>query len=66
MVTYFFGGAIDSATTGLAYGAGGWSAVIVLGACYSVACLALWAISLAVPGLRSVRATGLHQAGSAT
>jgi len=66
MVTYFFGGAIGSATTGLAYGAGGWSAVIILGACYSVACLALWVVSLAVPGLGSVRGTGLHRASSAT
>ena len=32
MVTYFIGGAIGSAATGVAYGAGGWPAVIVLGA----------------------------------
>ena len=46
MVTYFMGGAIGSATTGLAYGFGGWSAVIVLGLVYSGACLALWLVSL--------------------
>ncbi len=45
MVTYFIGGAIGSATTGLAYGAYGWSGVIVLGACYSGAGLAVWAVS---------------------
>ncbi len=45
MVTYFIGGAIGSATTGLAYGMGGWHAVIVLGVVYSGAALALWATS---------------------
>src|SRR5664279_2509845 len=42
MVIYFVGGAIGSATTGLAYGTGGWPAVIVLGAGYSGAALVLW------------------------
>jgi predicted MFS family arabinose efflux permease len=45
MVIYFIGGAIGSATTGLVYGADGWSGVIVLGACYSGASLALWVVS---------------------
>jgi predicted MFS family arabinose efflux permease len=45
MVTYFIGGAIGSATTGLAYGIGGWHAVIVLGAVYSIGVLILWVAS---------------------
>jgi predicted MFS family arabinose efflux permease len=45
MVSYFIGGAIGSATTGLVYGADGWSGVMVLGACYSGAGLVLWLIS---------------------
>jgi len=45
MVIYFVGGAIGSATTGLAYGTGGWPAVIVLGAGYSGAALVLWIVS---------------------
>jgi predicted MFS family arabinose efflux permease len=45
MVTYFIGGAIGSATTGLVYAADGWSGVIVLGACYSGAALVLWLVS---------------------
>ena len=45
MVTYFVGGAIGSATTGLAWAAGGWSAVIVLGVGYSGAALLLWVVS---------------------
>ena len=45
MVTYFVGGAIGSATTGLAWAAGGWSAVIVLGVGYSAAALLLWVVS---------------------
>ena len=42
MVTYFVGGSIGSASTGLAYGMGGWPAVIILGLCYSGAALAVW------------------------
>lgn len=45
MVTYFVGGALGSAAAGLAYGTGGWPAVIVLGACYSGGALLLWALS---------------------
>jgi predicted MFS family arabinose efflux permease len=45
MVTYFIGGAVGSATTGLAYAARGWSGVIALGLVYSGAGLALWAVS---------------------
>jgi len=47
MVTYFIGGAVGSATTGLAYAADGWSGVIVLGVCYSGSGLALWLASQA-------------------
>ena len=47
MVTYFIGGAVGSATTGLAYAADGWPGVIVLGACYSGLGLALWLASQA-------------------
>jgi predicted MFS family arabinose efflux permease len=45
MVTYFLGGAIGSATTGLAYGSGGWPAVAVLGIGYAAAALVLWSVS---------------------
>ncbi|HEY7915336.1 MAG TPA: MFS transporter [Acidimicrobiales bacterium] len=47
MVTYFIGGAVGSATTGLAYAADGWPGVIVLGVCYSGLGLALWLASQA-------------------
>jgi predicted MFS family arabinose efflux permease len=50
MVLYFAGGALGSASTGLAYGAGGWTAVVVLGAAYSGAALLLWVVS-AVTGV---------------
>ncbi len=43
MVCYFIGGALGSAATGLAYGRGGWAAVIVLGSCFSGAGLVVWA-----------------------
>jgi predicted MFS family arabinose efflux permease len=43
MVTYFIGGAIGSAATGLAFSTGGWSAVVILGICFSGAGLLLWA-----------------------
>ena len=46
MVTYFVGGAIGSASTGLAYGLGGWTAVITLGGCYSGAALLVWLASM--------------------
>jgi predicted MFS family arabinose efflux permease len=45
MVTYFVGGALGSATTGAAYAAGGWTAVVVLGAVYSGSALLLWVVS---------------------
>lgn len=45
MVTYFAGGAIGSATTGAAFAAGGWDAVVLLGTAYSGAALVLWAVS---------------------
>jgi predicted MFS family arabinose efflux permease len=59
MVTYFTGGAIGSATTGLAYGTGGWPAVIVLGACYSGLALVLWVASELA---RHHREQGRHRA----
>jgi predicted MFS family arabinose efflux permease len=52
MVTYFVGGAIGSATTGLAYGADGWSGVVALGLGYSGAGLALWVVSEVARGHR--------------
>ncbi len=45
MVTYFVGGAVGSATTGLAYGAGGWDAVVLLGTAYSGCAFVLWLVS---------------------
>ncbi len=45
MVSYFIGGAIGSAATGVAYAAGGWTAVIILGVCFSGAGLAVWVAS---------------------
>ena len=50
MVTYFIGGALGSAATGLAFGAGGWPAVVILGVCFSGAGLVLWAVSQVVRG----------------
>ena len=48
MVTYFIGGAIGSAATGLACATGGWPAVVVLGLVFSGAGLVLWAASQVV------------------
>ncbi len=45
MVSYFIGGAVGSAATGIAYAAGGWSSVMVLGAGFSGAGLILWTAS---------------------
>jgi predicted MFS family arabinose efflux permease len=45
MVSYFVGGAVGSATTGAAYAADGWSAVVVLGVVYSAAALVVWLTS---------------------
>ncbi len=45
MVTYFVGGAIGSATTGVVYGIGGWSDVVVLGLVFAGAGLVLWSVS---------------------
>ncbi len=55
MVSYFIGGAIGSAATGLAYAAGGWSSVMVLGACFSGAGLLLWTVSELVRRNRTAR-----------
>ncbi|MGH9097562.1 MAG: MFS transporter, partial [Acidimicrobiales bacterium] len=49
MVCYFVGGAIGSATAGLVYSSHGWTGVVILGAGYSGAALALW---LVTQGLR--------------
>jgi len=54
MVLYFVGGALGSASVGAAYAAGGWSAVVVLGAVYAGAAMALWVLS---------EATGIGHAG---
>jgi predicted MFS family arabinose efflux permease len=56
MVTYFIGGATGSAATGIAYGAGGWPAVVLLGVSFSGAGLVLWALS---EGARRKRALHL-------
>ena len=45
MVTYFVGGAVGSASTGVAYGIGGWSDVVVLGLVFAGAGLILWSSS---------------------
>jgi predicted MFS family arabinose efflux permease len=57
MVTYFVGGAIGSATTGLAYSTDGWPAVVVLGTCYAGAALVLWITSEAT-GIGHKRGAG--------
>ncbi len=62
MVTYFLGGAIGSATTGIAYDSGGWSAVAVLGVVYSAAAVAVWSVS-EVTGLGHSRAVDLAPRG---
>ncbi len=43
MVAYFIGGSAGSAATGVAYGAGGWNAVVVLGGAVSAIALVVWA-----------------------
>jgi predicted MFS family arabinose efflux permease len=45
MVTYFIGGSLGSATTGITYAAGGWHAVVELAAAFGVLALLLWAAS---------------------
>ena len=45
MVAYFVGGAIGSASTGVVYGIGGWSDVVVLGLVFAGAGLIVWASS---------------------
>jgi len=59
MVTYFIGGALGSAATGIAYGASGWPAVVLLGVSFSGAALVLWAIS---EGARRKRSIGVGTA----
>jgi predicted MFS family arabinose efflux permease len=58
MVTYFLGGAIGSATTGFAYGSGGWSAVAVLGVGYAALAALVWSVSELI-GLGGHRASHL-------
>ena len=43
MASYFLGGACGSASSAIAYGMGGWPAVVVLGAGVSVLCVLIWA-----------------------
>ena len=45
MVTYFIGGSIGSATAGVIYSRGGWTAEVVVGIAYSGAALVLWMLS---------------------
>ncbi|HXW38181.1 MAG TPA: hypothetical protein VEJ44_00690, partial [Acidimicrobiales bacterium] len=48
IVSYFIGGAIGSATTGVADAAGGWTAVVVLGTAYAAGALVVWAAAALV------------------
>ncbi len=69
MVTYFIGGAIGSAATGIAYGAGGWPAVVLLGVSFSGAALVVWAVSEGVRmrnALHPGRSTVSRRAPSST
>jgi predicted MFS family arabinose efflux permease len=45
MVSYFIGGAVGSATTGVTWDLGGWSAVVLLGVGFAAAALVVWALS---------------------
>jgi len=56
MVIYFTGGAIGSASTGLAWAMGGWGAVMVLGLLYSGAALVVWAVSVIISDRKTRRA----------
>lgn len=63
MVSYFIGGAIGSAATGVAYAAGGWSSVILLGVGFSGVALVLWlATTLAGAHRRDRADSGEHRA----
>ncbi len=66
MVTYFVGGSVGSASTGLAYGLGGWEAVIILGLCYSGTALAVWAVAELARRGRAVAAPVPTRPGRAT
>ena len=48
MVFYFIGGAIGSASCGLAWSLGGWSTVVILMAFYATSALVVWMASDAV------------------
>ena len=45
MVTYFIGGSMGSATAGVVYSRGGWTAEVLAGIAYSGAALVLWMLS---------------------
>lgn len=66
MVTYFVGGAVGSAATGVTWGIGGWPAVVLLGVAFAGAGLAVWALSEIGSRQRSGASardsSGVHQA----
>ncbi|MGA8724092.1 MAG: MFS transporter [Acidimicrobiales bacterium] len=64
MVSYFLGGAIGSATTGIAYESGRWTAVGVLGVVYSAAALVVWSVG-EVTGIGDRREVSLAPSGPA-
>ena len=45
MASYFFGGACGSASSAVAYGMGGWPAVVALGSAVSILCAVIWAVT---------------------
>jgi predicted MFS family arabinose efflux permease len=53
MVTYFVGGALGSAATGVTWSAGGWPAVVLLGVGFAGAGLLVWALGEIASGRRS-------------
>lgn len=58
MILYFVGGAIGSATTGLAYGIGGWNAVVALGIGYCGVALLIW-LAIQLQGTWHARRTSV-------
>jgi predicted MFS family arabinose efflux permease len=64
MVSYFVGGAIGSATTGVVYASGGWPAVVVLGLGYSGAGLVLWSLGQVLGLARDRAPVGSPPSGS--
>ena len=45
MASYFLGGACGSASSAVAYGIGGWGAVVTLGSSVSILCVVLWVVT---------------------